>query len=408
MDGILYGENWFSQRMMELAVIFSILASDMESKMERIRNWFWRNWFWLQSSGNIVTILSIDGGGVRGIIPVTILEFLESELQKLDGESARLADYFDVMTGTNTGGLVTAMLTAPDDKQRPLYSAKDIKSFFLEHSSKIFPQCSGLLGSVWKMFRSESGPKYDGKYLHSIVREKLGKIRLHETLTNIIIPAFDVKTMHTVFFSSYLVERTPYLDARLSDVCIAASATPTYLPPYHFKNHDREFNLIDACTYANNPTLIAIYEVTNHNQNIDFYSIKPKESSGFLIISLGTGSSQNQQNKVDLLDWLTQSSGLMVDSHLARFNSGHNYLRIQDDTLTGINSSFDISTKTNLENLCQIGESLLKKPVSNLNLNKEPVQNRETNEDALKRFAKMLSHHRKVKELNKTRFARSS
>ncbi|KAI4321534.1 hypothetical protein MLD38_034902 [Melastoma candidum] len=50
--------------------------------------------------GNLITILSIDGGGIRGIIPGTILAFLESELQKLDGEDARLADYFDVISGT--------------------------------------------------------------------------------------------------------------------------------------------------------------------------------------------------------------------------------------------------------------------------------------------------------------------
>jgi patatin-like phospholipase/acyl hydrolase len=90
--------------------------------------------------GNLVTILSIDGGGIRGIIPATILEFLESQLQELDGESARLAYYFDVITGTSTGGLVTAMLTAPNDKQCPLFAAKDIKPFYLEHCPKIFPQ----------------------------------------------------------------------------------------------------------------------------------------------------------------------------------------------------------------------------------------------------------------------------
>jgi patatin-like phospholipase/acyl hydrolase len=86
--------------------------------------------------GNLVTILSIDGGGIRGIIPATILEFLE----ELDGESARLADYFDVITGTSTGGLVTAMLSAPNEQKRPLFAAKDIKPFYLEHSPKIFPQ----------------------------------------------------------------------------------------------------------------------------------------------------------------------------------------------------------------------------------------------------------------------------
>ena len=121
--------------------------------------------------GNLITILSIDGGGIRGIIPGTILGFLESELQvgninlelvyisyigyvlqvltqnclamvqKLDGKDARISDYFDVIAGTSTGGLVTAMLTAPNEKTgRPLFSAKDIKDFYLENCPKIFPQ----------------------------------------------------------------------------------------------------------------------------------------------------------------------------------------------------------------------------------------------------------------------------
>jgi len=89
--------------------------------------------------GSIVTVLSIDGGGVRGIIPGTILAFLEAKLQELDGPDARVADYFDVVAGTSTGGLVTAMLTAPDKEGRPLFAAKDINDFYLRHSPKIFP-----------------------------------------------------------------------------------------------------------------------------------------------------------------------------------------------------------------------------------------------------------------------------
>ena len=61
-------------------------------------------------------------------------------MQKLDGQDARLADYFDVITGTSTGGLVTAMLTTPNENNRPLYAAKDINPFYLENCPKIFPQ----------------------------------------------------------------------------------------------------------------------------------------------------------------------------------------------------------------------------------------------------------------------------
>ncbi|KAK7859109.1 patatin-like protein 2 [Quercus suber] len=153
--------------------------------------------------GNLITILSIDGGGVRGIIPATILAFLESQLQELDGEDARLADYFDVIAGTSTGGLVTSMLTAPDENNRPLFAAKDIKPFYLEHCPKIFPQKRGLCGAIQKIYRSLRGPRYDGQYLHKVVKEKLGETRLHSTLTNVVIPTFDIRHLQPTIFSSY-------------------------------------------------------------------------------------------------------------------------------------------------------------------------------------------------------------
>ncbi|KAG7941516.1 hypothetical protein I3843_16G048600 [Carya illinoinensis] len=380
--------------------------------------------------GNVITVLSIDGGGIRGLIPGTILDFLESELQKLDGEDARIADYFDVIAGTSTGGLVTAMLTAPNEKNRPVFAAKDIKDFYLNNCPKIFPQNKCPLFPVTtKILKALSGPKYDGKYLHNLVREKLGSTRMHQTLTKVVIPTFDLRRLQPTIFSSYEVNKNPSLDALLSDVCIATSAAPTYLPPYYFETKDpegnvREFNLTDGGVAANNPALLAIGEVTKEilRGSPDFFPIKPMDYGRFLVISLGTGSRKDEEKykardaaKWGILDWLTrggstpiidvfsQASADMVDVHLSEvfqaLHSEQSYLRIQEDTLSGVVSSVDVATTKNLDDLVKVGEELLKKRVSRVNLDTglfEP-SNSETNAEALVRFAKLLSEERHLR-----------
>jgi patatin-like phospholipase/acyl hydrolase len=84
-------------------------------------------------------ILCIDGGGIRGLIPAKILEYLESELQRIEGSpTARLADYFDYIVGTSTGALVTTMLAAPNKDYRPLYTTKEIIDLYLQEGAGIF------------------------------------------------------------------------------------------------------------------------------------------------------------------------------------------------------------------------------------------------------------------------------
>ncbi|KAG8369493.1 hypothetical protein BUALT_Bualt14G0019400 [Buddleja alternifolia] len=385
-------------------------------------------------SGKLVRILCIDGGGIRGIIPGVILSYLESELQKLDGEDARLADYFDVIAGTSTGGLVTAMLTAPNENNRPLFAAKDIKKFYLDECPKIFPQhCSyTTLGhTAARVITAFSGPKYDGKYLHSLVKEKLGDLKLHQTLTHVVIPTFDIKTLQPVIFSTYEVNNKPSLDASLSDICIGTSAAPTYLPAHYFETqdsqgHKRQFNLIDGGVAANNPALVAINQATKQmtRGSSEFMPLKPKQDGRFLLLSLGTGSAKAEEkydaegaSKWGVLGWLlnaagstplfdvfNRASGDMVDFHISTFfqalNSQQNYLRIQDDALSGIMSSVDIATKENLDDLVKVGEKLLKKAVSRVNLENGIYEtcNQGTNEEALIRLAQVLSKEKRLRD----------
>ncbi|XP_076959299.1 patatin-like protein 3 [Bidens hawaiensis] len=378
------------------------------------------------TSGNLITVLNIDGGGIRGIIPGVILQYLESELQKLDGKEAMLIDYFDVVSGTSTGGLITTMIAAPNEDNRPLFAGKDIVPFYLEHGPKIFKQIGGPFAGLIKLLKTLVGPRYNGKYLKDLVTRLLGTTKLSQTLTNIVIPTFDIKNMQPVIFSSFQVPREPNMDVQLADVCMGTSAAPTYLPAHYFQNGDREFNLIDGGMAANNPSLLAIGEVTRQLMKADPYfpSITPLDYTRYLLISLGTGTQKHtpkfdakmvskwgvigwltNQGSTPLIDAFTQASADLVDIHnntvFEALNSVDNYLRIQDDTLTGDLASTDIATKENLDGLVKIGERLLDKPVSRVNINTgvvEPVPNGGTNREALKRFAKRLSDERKLRE----------
>ncbi|XP_042395071.1 patatin-like protein 2 [Zingiber officinale] len=385
------------------------------------------------SCGKRITILSIDGGGIRGLIPARIIEFLEKQLQELDGGEARIAHYFDVISGTSTGGLIATMLAAPGENNKPLFAAEDIVDFYLQNSDKIFPQHrSGCLNPALKLLDAFTGPRYDGKFLQSKIQELLGDKKLSQTLTNVVIPTFDIKLLQPVFFSTFETQDIPLKNALLSDICIGTSAAPTYLPGHYFETRDdqgntRSFNLIDGGVAANNPTLVAMNQVTKQilKSNKDFESYKPVDYSHFLVISIGTGEPKQEERysaqesarwgllgwlynrgKTPLVDIFTQASSDMVDIHASvvfqALECEGYYLRIQDDTLTDVAASVDNSTKENLNNLVRIGENLLEKPVSRVNLEtgqSEPVVDGKggtmSNKERLVQFAKKLSNERK-------------
>ncbi|KAH6761761.1 phospholipase A 2A [Perilla frutescens var. hirtella] len=383
--------------------------------------------------GSLVTILSIDGGGIRGIIPATFLAFLESKLQELDGSDARVADYFDIVAGTSTGGLLATMITAPNEQNRPMYAAEDIIDFYLQKCPTFFPGCNRH--NLVKTFKNLFGPKYNGRCLRDLLRELLGDLTIKNTLTNLVIPAFDIKRLQPVIFTTKDAKEKAYRDAKLSDICIGTSAAPTFLPAHYFEIEDLEgnvasYDLIDGGVAANNPTLIAISQISNGilAGDSEYVEMEPLDSSRVLVLSLGTGIPKQaekynaeaaarwgllgwvyKKGNTPLMDVFGDASSDMVDIHVSTlFQSMHtkkNYLRIQDDTLFGDTASLDIATSENLEALKEVAKRRLKKRMSRVNLETgqfEEVEGEGTNEEALMRLAKQLSAERKLREEGQT------
>ena len=89
----------------------------------------------------LTRILSIDGGGIRGIIPGQVLVSVEKKLQnRTNNKNARIADYFDFLAGTSTGGILTCVYLCPDrnDKTIPRFTAQEALNLYLEHGQDIF------------------------------------------------------------------------------------------------------------------------------------------------------------------------------------------------------------------------------------------------------------------------------
>ncbi|XP_027337143.1 patatin-like protein 2 [Abrus precatorius] len=335
-------------------------------------------------------LFSIDGGGIKGIIPATVLEHLDEALKAKDPNTA-LAYYFDMIAGTSTGGLITALLASqdPKDPNHHGFTPAEIVKFYMDNGPQIF-----------NYSRPGHGATFDGEFLHNITREILQDTRLSDTLTHVVIPTFDVKTKKPVIFSNYKVSITNYpsLNAKMSDICIGTSAAPQTLPPYQFENDGTEFNLIDGGVAAGNPTQSAVSEGIRYNSFGEIH-----------VLSLGTGvTTVIEQYDAEIvgrwsqLDWLykgpeflVRASTDMTENYLATvFPSPQptkTYLRVEEYDLPDFLDKTVNAKKENMDNLEQVGKDLLKKNVDSFDIEETGDG---TYAEALDRFAEILYNER--------------
>ncbi|KAI9109339.1 hypothetical protein K1719_019683 [Acacia pycnantha] len=330
-----------------------------------------------------------------------ILKQLELSLQKWNS-SARIAEYFDVVAGTSTGGLIAALLTAPDpqNKDRPLYSADDILQFYRQHGPSIFTEDPNCHGGI-------TCPKFNGTYLRKIAAEKLDETLVNQTTTNVVISSFDIKLLQPAIFSTLKVKDVPHLNVKLSDACIGTSAAPTEFPPYYFKYQNTEFNLVDGLFIASMPARLAIGEVLRQEE------YKNRE---VFLVSIGTGSVNPTTAGFDANrtwtyeDWKNNTLTMYSAANSAMdeyyINSTfkvqpENYLRIQEYNLDADIQS-DNASDANMDKLEAAGNNLLKEPVKRMNVDTfVPEETGEgTNTEALDRVAQIV-YEEKLRRLGK-------
>lgn len=194
-------------------------------------------------------VLSIDGGGIKGLYSARILEHFE------DRFNCRIADYFDLICGTSTGGLIALGLSLR-------IPVKLISSLYYKRGKQIFPQRSTFLSSLQQFF---FGSKYDNNELRKALEEMFGTRTLADSHCLLCIPAFSLTDGRPFIFKYDHNEGNLCRDSKTKyvDIALATSAAPSYLPIVTIDTYDQK-QFIDGGIYANNPTLIGVVEALRY------------------------------------------------------------------------------------------------------------------------------------------------
>jgi len=226
-------------------------------------------------------VLSLDGGGMRGLYTVSLLETYSREIAKRRkcGSSLNIGAGFDLIVGTSTGGVIATALAAG----KPIGVVKDL---YRKHGKDIFPDSFSLgrwKGWAWRNRKSASG---NADALQRALVEVFGAMTFGDVYEQqgvmLCLPAVNTAT------NSPRIFKTPHGDYQLDkdlplvDACLATSAAPIVLPMASVtwpEDDSSEATFVDGGLFANNPALIGLIEA------LEFSEEKPIQ-----ILSLGTCS----------------------------------------------------------------------------------------------------------------------
>ena len=290
-----------------------------------------------------IKVLAIDGGGIRGIIPIKILMEIERRL----GGDFSITEYFDVMSGTSAGGIIVLMLNIPREDGGIMYNSRSVHEIYHEFAKDVFVKSIWRsIGSLWGW----SGPKYNDYNLTKSLNKVFSKYMLSETVKDVIIPAYNLLDENNFMFRTQRAVEHAERDFYMVDIAKATSAAPTYFKPAEIEDvHTiRKYVMVDGGVSANNPSLSALtYAYSQY-----------KDSVNYFVVSIGTGNYSSPIDKSighgGMLGWATNIIPLLMDSvnnvtdyEMMQLLPPSNYYRIQI-AIDSAHSDLDDATDENI------------------------------------------------------------
>jgi hypothetical protein len=264
-------------------------------------------------------VLAIDGGGIRGVIPATVLVDLERRLAPCP-----LASVFDLIVGTSTGGIIALGLTVPEG-EHPRHPAERLLELYLTDGETIFPGGGPvpLPRTAWL----REGTRYSVTGLEEVLDRILGDTPLTAALTGVVVTSYDLAYGEPVMLASrpefgYVSDVTMVVAAR------ATSAAPMFFKPEIIQDGERERMLVDGGLYANNPAVLG-YLLGGQ--------VAARESLPLVLVSLGTGTRPPRTplpaaDRAQVRDASTVARALLEAVSTGSANLGHLLLaRLADD-----------------------------------------------------------------------------
>jgi len=300
-------------------------------------------------------VLSLDGGGIRGLIPALVLAEIERQTGK------KIAELFDLIAGTSTGGILALGLCKDNGSGTSQYSAKDLSKIYQNRGGEIFSR------SLWRGISTTGGlsdEKYSADGLETILEDFFGSEILGSALKDVLISSYDIQNREPVFFKSWADK---FKTVQMKHVARATSAAPTFFEPALIPVDGHSMALVDGGVFINNPAVSAYVEAMK---------IFPGEE--IKLVSIGTGElvrpiPYEEAKDWGKIGWMIPVLGCMFDgvSDAANYQMnlllGDNYIRLQSKLSTA-SDDMDNATKGNITLLTQEAKKLIR-------LHKEKILN---------------------------------